>query len=149
MGIRCSAYLTKVKLTKPQTVGDLHQVLDFLSYYRSYVQDFAKILKPLYELLQFKSSMPQLPPQHCKSKGPKLPSKTPSEWKVDHQSTLERLVSMLTNPPNSHVPQLRGTIRPTHRCIGERTWCNPQPTKGWENASDRLWITNSDTSGKK
>lgn len=60
----------------PQTVGELRQVLGFLSYYRSYVQDFAKIAKPLYELLQVKSLVPQLLPRHFKSKGPQLPSKT-------------------------------------------------------------------------
>ena len=88
-----------LKTKPPQTVGDLRQILGFLSYYRSYVQDFAKIAKPLYELLQVKSSMPQTPPSHCKSRGPQLPSKTPIEWRADHQSTLESLVSMLTNPP--------------------------------------------------
>uniref|UniRef100_A0A8C5HTJ4 Gypsy retrotransposon integrase-like protein 1 n=1 Tax=Gouania willdenowi TaxID=441366 RepID=A0A8C5HTJ4_GOUWI len=88
-----------LKTKTPQTVGDLRQVLGFLSYYRSYIQDFAKIAKPLYELLQVKSSMPQLLPRNCKSRGPQLPSKTPIEWNANHQSTLERLVTMLTNPP--------------------------------------------------
>ena len=136
-----------LKTKPPQTVGDLRQVLGFLSYYHSYVQDFAKIAKPLYELLQIKSSVPQPPPRHCKSRGPQLPSKTPIEWRADHQSTLERLVSMLTNPPSPRIPQLQGTIRSAHRCIGERAWRNPLSATGWENASDRIWITNSDTSG--
>lgn len=47
-----------LKTKTPQTVGDLRRILGFLSYYRSYIQDFAKIAKPLYELLQVKSSMP-------------------------------------------------------------------------------------------
>lgn len=98
-----------LKSKTPQTVGDLRQVLGFLSYYRSYIQDFAKLAKPLYELLQVKSSSPQLPVCHCKSKGPQLPSKTPIEWNTDHQSTLERLISMLINPlvlayPNFEEP---------------------------------------------
>ncbi len=88
-----------LKTKTPQTVGDLRRVLGFLSYYRSYIQDFAKIAKPLYELLQVKSSMPQPLSRHHKSKGPQLPSKTPISWKDEHQSTLERLVHMLTKPP--------------------------------------------------
>ncbi|KAE8292606.1 Retrovirus-related Pol polyprotein from transposon opus Protease [Larimichthys crocea] len=88
-----------LKTKPPKTVGDLRRVLGFLSYYRFYVQDFAKIAKPLYELLQVEFSMPQPPPRHCKSRGPQLLSKTPIEWKADHQSTLERLVGMLTKPP--------------------------------------------------
>lgn len=47
-----------LKNKTPQTVGDLRQVLGFLSYYRSYIQDFAKIAKPSYGLLQVKSSTP-------------------------------------------------------------------------------------------
>lgn len=45
-----------LKTKPPQTVGDLRQVLGFLSFYRSYVQDFAKIAKPLYELLRVPGS---------------------------------------------------------------------------------------------
>ncbi|KAI5089291.1 hypothetical protein C0J45_20699, partial [Silurus meridionalis] len=88
-----------LKTKTPQIVGDLRRILGFLSYYRSYIQDFAKIAKPLYELLQVKSSITQPLPRPCKSKGPQLPSKTPIIWKAEHQSTLERLVNMLTNPP--------------------------------------------------
>lgn len=88
----------------------LGEVLGFLSYYRSYVQDIAaKIAKLLYELLRVKSSMPQFLPRRCKSKGPKLPSAAPIEWNVNHQNTLERLASMLINPqvlayPNFEEP---------------------------------------------
>ncbi|KAI5630534.1 hypothetical protein C0J50_7585, partial [Silurus asotus] len=88
-----------LKTKTPQTVGDLRRILGFLSYYRSYIQDFAKIAKPLYELLQVKSSITQPLPRPCKFKGPQVPSKTPIIWKAEHQSTLERLVNMLTNPP--------------------------------------------------
>lgn len=88
-----------LKSERPQTVGDLRRVLGFLRYYRSFVQDFAKITKPLYELLRVNTTTPQLPLRHCKTKWPQLPSKTPIEWNVSHQDTLERLVGMLTNPP--------------------------------------------------
>ncbi|RXN31663.1 Retrovirus-related Pol poly from transposon [Labeo rohita] len=41
-----------LKHRRPQTVGDVRQLLGFLSYYRTYVQDFSRIAKPLYDLLQ-------------------------------------------------------------------------------------------------
>ncbi|RXN39630.1 Retrovirus-related Pol poly from transposon [Labeo rohita] len=38
----------------PQTVGDVRKLMGFLGYYRSYIQDFSRIAKPIYELLQGK-----------------------------------------------------------------------------------------------
>ncbi len=38
----------------PQTVGDVRRLLGFLSYYRTFIQDFSRVAKPLYELLQAK-----------------------------------------------------------------------------------------------
>ena len=34
----------------PRNVGELRSLLGFLGYYRSFVKDFAKIMKPLYNL---------------------------------------------------------------------------------------------------
>ncbi|RXN35856.1 Retrovirus-related Pol poly from transposon [Labeo rohita] len=42
------------KAKKPTTVGEIRKMLGFLSYYRSYVQDFSRIAKPIYDLLQVK-----------------------------------------------------------------------------------------------
>lgn len=41
-----------------QTVRDIRQLLRFLSYYGTYVQDFSRIAKPLYDMLQLKQSTP-------------------------------------------------------------------------------------------
>ncbi|KAI2643775.1 Retrovirus-related Pol polyprotein from transposon 17.6 [Labeo rohita] len=60
------------KAKKPTTVGEIWKMLGFLSYYRSYVQDFSRIAKPIYDLLQ---------------------------WKEEHQTILCRLVEALTTPP--------------------------------------------------
>lgn len=35
----------------PSTVGELSQVLGFLSYYGVYIPDFSKVAKSLYQLL--------------------------------------------------------------------------------------------------
>lgn len=35
----------------PATVRDVRGIIGFLSYYRSYTQDFSKVAKPIYELL--------------------------------------------------------------------------------------------------
>lgn len=45
------APVLSLKEKQPNTVGEVRQILGFLSYYRSYIQDFSRIAKPLYELL--------------------------------------------------------------------------------------------------
>lgn len=39
-----------------------------------------------------------------KTKGPQLPSRTPVEWKIEHQRTLETLIDMLMKPPVMAYP---------------------------------------------
>lgn len=88
-----------LKARSPQTVGDLRRILGFLSYYRSYIQNFSKIAQPLYELLQNKSSEQSSHGRQSKTKGPQMPSRAPVDWTSEHQRILERLIDMLTSPP--------------------------------------------------
>lgn len=81
-------------------------MLGFLGYYRSYIQDFARRARPLFELLKntvIASAKPSTPkPIETKSKGKKngqLPSKTPVQWTPEHSAIGSRFVDMLTNPP--------------------------------------------------
>lgn len=95
-----------LKAKIPCTVGDLRSILGFLSYYRSYIQNFSKIAKPLYELLQSKQTTKSVPPCQVKARSPQLSSRTPIEWTAMHQGVLEELVDMLTHPPHSCVSRL-------------------------------------------
>ena len=36
----------------PKTMGELRTLLRFFGYYRSYIKDFAKTFKPIYDLLK-------------------------------------------------------------------------------------------------
>ncbi len=83
----------------PQTVGDVRRLLGFLSYYRTFIQDFSRVAKPLYELLQAKPGAAKGSQYRSKVKDPQVPSKTPVEWTKNHQQTLERLIEMLVKPP--------------------------------------------------
>lgn len=54
----------------PSTVGEVRKLVGFLSYYWTYVQDFSKISKPMYELLQVKNTATVMPqPKQKKGKG--------------------------------------------------------------------------------
>ena len=92
-----------LKHKAPKTVGEVRQLLGFLSYYRTYVQDFSRVAKPLYDLL--KSKTDSLPPMlqskqpRGKIKGIQQSSRTPVEWRAVHQQVLECLIDKLTQPP--------------------------------------------------
>lgn len=83
----------------PQTVGEVRKLAGFLGYYRSYIQDFSRIAKPIYELLQTKPGKAQIPMRGRTTKRPQLSSREPVDWTTEHQEALEQLVNLLTNPP--------------------------------------------------
>lgn len=82
---------------RPQTVGDVQQLLGFLSYYHAYVQDFSRIAKPLYNLLQGKSDTKQ--PSEGRAKYLQQSSRASVQWNEEHQKTLEQLIDNLIQPP--------------------------------------------------
>ena len=84
----------------PRTVGELRKLLGFLSYYRTYIQDFSKIASPMYELLQAKNTAIAVPQSKQKKvKGAQMPSRTPIQWAEVHQGALGQLIEMLSSPP--------------------------------------------------
>ena len=44
--------VTSLKESQPRTVGDVRKLTGLLSYYRRYIKNFAKVAKPLYDLLK-------------------------------------------------------------------------------------------------
>ncbi|KAI7789706.1 hypothetical protein IRJ41_001809 [Triplophysa rosa] len=91
-----------LKEQKPTTVRELRRLLGFLSYYRTYIQDFSRIAKPLYELLQSRGTVAaegQTKSGKGEKRGNQLPSRAKIEWTRLHQGVLERLVGALTTPP--------------------------------------------------
>lgn len=103
-----------LKERHPCTVGEVRQILGFLSYYRSYIQDFSRIAKPLYELLSAPPTASAPLQNHKVSKGGKtkkgkqgqLPSTTPVSWTDNHHQVLSQLVDKLSTPPILGYPDL-------------------------------------------
>ena len=92
----------------PKTVGEVRSLVGFLGYYRNYVKDFAKKLKPVYDLLKVDKCSVQskrdVDPKSDKSskKGVK-PSKgydkrKPVVWSAELQQVVDEVIDILQSP---------------------------------------------------
>lgn len=77
-----------LRVKTPTTVGEVAKLLGFLSYYRTYIQDFSRVAKPM---------MSQ--PRQKKGNGAQLSSNTQIKWVEEHQKALDQLIDILSNPP--------------------------------------------------
>lgn len=83
-----------LKECNPSTVGEVRQLLGLLGYHRKHIQDFAKIAKPLTNLLLMDED------EKLKVGNKKgVPSKKRIVWTKDHQSALDELIEFAINPP--------------------------------------------------
>ncbi len=127
----------------PQTVGDVRRLLGFLSYYRTFIQDFSRVAKPLYELLQAKPEAAKGSQYRSKVKGPQVPSRTPVEWTKNHQQTLERLIEMLVKPPVLAYPNFNLPFS-LHTDASERGLGAILSATRWEVEGHRVWVQDID-----
>ena len=75
----------------PSSVKEVRKFLGFAGYYRRFIKGFAKIARPLNNLLIG---------QPTKSKrSEKILKKLPFKWEDEHQEAFEALVKQLVNPP--------------------------------------------------
>ena len=93
-----------LKQQKPTTIGELRKLLGFISYYRSYIPNFSRRAKPLYDLLSsdkpVKGRCKQIRQDRQKQKGGgQLPSSHPITWSAAHQEVLCQLIDFLSQPP--------------------------------------------------
>ena len=92
-----------MKERQPKNVGEVRALLGFLGYYRSFIQDFSRIARPLFKLQEQPAASNKSPVtaksnQKGKNSG-QLPSRTPVQWTPEHSAVVSRLVDMLINPP--------------------------------------------------
>ena len=102
--------LIALKSTRPKTVGDVRKIVGLLGYYRGYVQDFSRIVKPIYDLLQSKDTTDTIKNHRIEANGKKGLSKTqpsssnPVEWERKHEEILAHVIDCLTSPPVMAYP---------------------------------------------
>lgn len=94
------AAVQALKTKPPTNIKELRKLLGFLGYYRSYVQDFSRHAKCLYDLLSADAAPnPQSKSNSRSTKLGQLPSHQKIVWTDTHQKALDYLVDVLTNPP--------------------------------------------------
>ena len=81
----CVRAVEKLKEQIPKTVGEVRQLAGILSYYRRHIKNFAKIARPIYNLLST-SGKDGISP------------KTPVCWGREQQQALDDLIRHLSNP---------------------------------------------------
>ena len=97
--------LVALKSTRPKTVGDVRKIVGLLGYYRGYVQDFSRIVKPIYDLLKSKEATDTSSNHKVRAGGKKGLSKTqpsssnPIEWERKHEEILVHVIDCLMSPP--------------------------------------------------
>ena len=97
------AAVTSLSERPPKNIGELRKLIGLLSYYRKYIPGFAKLAKPLTDLLRQdrdgEDNSTKLAHKKGSSKGGQLPSAAEIRWGSNHQRSLEALVNCLTSPP--------------------------------------------------
>ena len=91
----------------PKTIGELRSLLGFLGYYRSFVMDFAKVMKPLYDLLKHqgtereviaKKSSKNSGEKGRKKTGQRYDSRSVIKWDEKLQKILDGMIDYLKSP---------------------------------------------------
>ena len=78
----------------PKTVGDVQKLLGLLGYFRRYIKDFARIARPLFQLL----NVPKIPETKVTNqKEDNFPPRHQSH-RMHHTKQLESLITYLTTP---------------------------------------------------
>ena len=76
---------------QPRTVGEVRQLLGLLGYYWRYIADFARLARPLFDLLQLNEPKAKKPPQ--------VSSKQHVTWCEEHKIALAKLLDFLISAP--------------------------------------------------
>ena len=82
----------------PKTVGNLRSLLGFIGYYRNFVKDFSRKLKPVYDLLKIEEG--QSVKKH-------LDSKREIKWLPEHQFIVDKVIDSLQSPEVIAFPDFK------------------------------------------
>ena len=136
-----------LKDSKPSTVGEVRKLLGLLGYYRRYIQDFARIAHPLFQLLQAASE--GVAKSH-KSKQRYDHGSVPSS-RCGRNSIRKLLKHCWTTSYLLQFLAILISVSPLYYilCITRGTRSSLIPETGWENSSYWIWLTITNQGGKE
>lgn len=79
----------------PTNVDEVRSFLGFCGYYRSFIKDFSKIVRPLNSLLAGHG----VPKKSRRKATPKTTKKTTWKWTDEEQTAFDKIKELLTSPP--------------------------------------------------
>ena len=108
MDPKATEAVTKLKGVIPKTV-EVRKIMGLLGVYRRSIENFSKIAKPLYDLLNW-DKKPETRSMGSKKKTGKgynnqRPSASPIQWTQNHADSLNTLIGRITCPPILAYPR--------------------------------------------
>jgi hypothetical protein len=102
MDPKATEAVTKLKGVIPQTVGEVRNIMGLLGVYRRSIENFSKIAKPLYDLLNW-DKKPETRSRGSKRNNGKgynnqRPSASPTHWTQNPADSLHTLIERITSP---------------------------------------------------
>jgi len=82
-------------IAPPRTIGELHRIVGLFGYYRNFIQNFAKVIKPLNDLKGGSKD----PDESKEVERMKYTPSTKITWNEDCQKAFDRLKNRLSSSP--------------------------------------------------
>jgi transposase InsO family protein len=82
----------------PNNVGEVRSMLGFLGYYRGHVKDFAKRMKPVYDLIKADKSSESPGPAKAKSGKTVYDKRRMVTWTAELQTIIDQIIDTLQSP---------------------------------------------------
>ncbi len=109
MDPKATEAVTKLKGVIPKTVGEVRKIMGLLGMYRRSIENFSKIAKPLYDLLNWdkKPETRSMGSKRNTGKGynNQRPSASSIQWTQTHADSLNILIERITSPPILAYPR--------------------------------------------
>ena len=104
MDPKATKAVQKLKGVQSQSVGEARRIMGFLGAYRRSIENFSKIARPLYELLNGDKNRERNLNKSRKGANNQVPSRSSIQWNDEHTNALKLLIEGIISPPIMAYP---------------------------------------------